>query len=458
VIGEQSSQEQIVAVPSSKKESSRVSFGLAQLIVGIAVGAAASWAFLFAALDRASPFVDGALHVLLPMLGAVGLVLGVAIPVTVWGVRRFLKSTHGTIERVVLEASATILATAQRDASKAVTHAERAIREGLAWYGPIAVRRWVARTALSLLVAFGGLVGTARLFRQILLLGEQNKKLQEQTLLLRDQNAKIDVQNVTAEAQRRAGLVAELFSILQEATRQVAEKEKIGQPRPIKLDASLVARVVALSRTATPYWTMEILNSSESNKLMATPRISDRPRSPERGQLLVGLIAAGVDLTAISLQGADFASADLRGALLREAQLSAIELKHADLRGANLENANLSRSNLFGADLTCKKEMHTRSDPAWVFGSSACTQLGNSDLRGTSLILTSLDGAQMHGAHLGCTGMMCTDLRASEITPSTNLEGAKVDEVSRLEGIPPAGWELFDDDGTLKLRRSKRTK
>jgi len=52
---------------------------------------------------------------------------------------------------------------------------------------------------LALLIAFGGLIGTALIFRQTALLGEQNKKISEQIDLLAEQNRKLDFQTITAE-------------------------------------------------------------------------------------------------------------------------------------------------------------------------------------------------------------------------------------------------------------------
>src|SRR5262245_30398231 len=90
------------------KQPSRVSFGLIQFIIGLAVGAAISWAFLFATLDTASPFVDATVQVLLPVLGVLALLLAAALPLTIWAVRRFFIRTQGTIEQVVHEASTAV--------------------------------------------------------------------------------------------------------------------------------------------------------------------------------------------------------------------------------------------------------------------------------------------------------------------------------------------------------------
>jgi hypothetical protein len=169
-------------------------------------------------------------------------------------------------------------------------HASQAFDQALAWYSPIAARRWVVRSALALLISFGGPTGTALLFRQTLLLREQNQKLQEQIVLLRDQNQKLDLQTVTAEAQRRTGLTTELFSILQQT---MSLSEAPSRTGPLVLPRGLTARIIAFSRAAAPYWTAEIPEiSGDDGKFI--PILARRPRSPERGQLFVGLVSAGV--------------------------------------------------------------------------------------------------------------------------------------------------------------------
>ncbi|MET4487641.1 pentapeptide repeat-containing protein [Bradyrhizobium sp. LA7.1] len=448
---------QIQPGPLQKKEPSRISFGLAQLIVGVAVGVAITWAFLFATLDHAASLIDGTLHIFLLIIVVLGLLLSLAIPITIWVARRFFTHAHGTIEQVLLDSAAAVRATAERDVPTAVTHVERAINEGFAWYAPIAARRWVARTALGLLVAFGGLTGTALLFRQTLLLGEQNKLLQEQILLLRDQNTKIDLQNVTAEAQRRAALLPELLSILQDAAKQVKDKEEKGEVRPITLDVPLAARIYALSRIATPYWMMEPSLAGRAEVGLSPPRLSDRQRSPERGQLLVGLLAAGVDVSSMG-HGPDFSASDLRDAVLRGYNMSGINLDFADLRGADMSRANLSRANLSSADLGYRQVVLLAPGRGSV--NTTLTKLSNADLRGTKFVQADLEGAQMDGAQLGCVELFdsCTSFSGAVVTRFTDLEGATVDRAETTRLILPHGWELFDENGSIKLRRSNGSK
>ncbi|MDN4145986.1 hypothetical protein QYE80_13405 [Pseudomonas tohonis] len=78
-------------------------------------------------------------------------------------------------------------------------------------------------------------------------------------------------------------------------------------------------------------------------------RISCKSMSPERGQLLVGLAAAEVNLTDLTAKGATFTNSAVAGIISSEA-LSNLDLSDSDLAAASfkgpLQNVRLSYSNL----------------------------------------------------------------------------------------------------------------
>jgi hypothetical protein len=138
------------------------------------------------------------------------------------------------------------------------------------WYSTPAVRRWSIQAAIALLLALGGLVGSALLVRQIALLREQNLKLEAQTTLLREQNGKLDQQTITAEAQRRAALSAEAFALI----------HAIGAEAQSR---SVIARVVALTRAATPFYYVRVdayVGETASRRAWSSPLAWCRRRSP----------------------------------------------------------------------------------------------------------------------------------------------------------------------------------
>jgi uncharacterized protein YjbI with pentapeptide repeats len=406
------------------------------LIVGIVVGAAASWPLFFGVLDSAVPAVEFGLHVLLPVLGVGCAMLALVVPFTWWWLRRFVRTAQGTLEQVVRETAAASHAATERDAPAAAFHAERAVLEALAWYGPIAARRWVVQTALALLVTFGGLIGTALLFRQTLLLGQQNTKLQEQTLLLRDQNDKLDLQTVTAEAQRRAGLTVELSAILQAVSNLQAVpvgNAEAAITGALQIPRGLTGRIVAFSRAATPYWVAEVPDRPLYDDI-PRPRLTDRARSPERGQLLVGLVLANADIPALARAGAYFGGAGLGGAILNDVDLRGVSLRGADLRGAELRGASLNGSDLSGANLN-----------------------GN-DLSGAPLIGANLSGANLSsvlliGANLSGGDLRDADLRDAVIGRAPLLSGQLPEGFPVGWSGPPPSWEMFEEDVFVHLRR-----
>lgn len=345
---------------------------------------------------------------------------------------RFLRRARATLKQVVSDAEAAAHAACDRDAKAAVKHTADAIRTVAAWYSDGTSRRFMVQTVLASLVAFGGLTGTVLLFRQTLLLGQQtsllakqNEKLDEQTSLLQEQNEKLDQQTITAEAQRRDAFSTEMSSLIQTVAANPHEA----------LSRSFIARAVTLTHAATPFSYVKVRWNFVSGK--TTPELTKEPLSPERGQLLVGLVSSGVDVPALVRAGVTFRGADLSGAKLPRANLSGVDLgdadlSSADLRGAVLHEADLRNANLRYADLR------------------------GIDLRGADLGAANLTSAVLTGLHSDGT-----------VDPSSavDLDGAIVsfyssDKSRRLDGFPegwggqpPAGWEMFEGNNTFRLRR-----
>jgi hypothetical protein len=76
------------------------------------------------------------------------------------------------------------------------------------------------------------------------------------------------------------------------------------------------------------------------------------PASPERGQLLVSLHAAGIDLSVIQASGGDFTYSDIPGAALAGVRLHGVNLTGSRLPNANFARAQLTKVIFRGADLT----------------------------------------------------------------------------------------------------------
>jgi hypothetical protein len=201
---------------------------------------------------------------------------------------------------------------------------------------------------------------------------------------------------------------------------------------------------VAFSRAATPYWVAEVPDDN------AVPRIADRPRSPERGQLLAGLAAAGVDVPELARDGATFADADLRGAVLRGAVLRGADLDGGDLYRAVLRGADLRSAVLRGADL--RNAVLDEADLGEADLSSADLSgalLRRAVLRGAALDKADLRRTYLDGADLGGASLFEAAV-GSRLMPGRLPEGFPIGW-----SAPPAGWDLVEDeDGRfIGLRR-----
>ncbi|MEM7079806.1 MAG: pentapeptide repeat-containing protein [Pseudomonadota bacterium] len=80
-------------------------------------------------------------------------------------------------------------------------------------------------------------------------------------------------------------------------------------------------------------------------------QLSCGPSSPERGQLLVALHAAGVDISTVQAGGGNFTYADIPGANLGGIRLQDVNLNNTRLPGASFADAVLHNVQFRGADL-----------------------------------------------------------------------------------------------------------
>ncbi len=96
-------------------------------------------------------------------------------------------------------------------------------------------------------------------------------------------------------------------------------------------------------------------------KSPANLQLNCSPASPERGQLLVSLHAAGIDISAIQAAGGDFTYSDIPGASLSGVRLDGVNLTGARLPGANFGNSLLHNVIFRDADLS-----NARFTNAWI--------------------------------------------------------------------------------------------
>ncbi|MCA1527369.1 pentapeptide repeat-containing protein [Bradyrhizobium yuanmingense] len=271
--------------------------------------------------------------------GCAALAVGLAIAVvsTLWLIPRFLGRAAASLEGVASELIVASQAYVSGKNDVAIAHMGEMLKAGAAWYAKVRTRQFAATSAVGLIVGFGGVVGAALIFTQ-------NALLRRQTDLLALQNKRLEHQILSSEAQRRSAYSTELFAILKDVS-----DEKPANNNG-KIPPELVSRIIVLTRSARPYWYIDVTDNDLDR--------SQRPLSPERGQLLQGLIESKVDTSL--LKEADFSSADLSQARLNGAkfdglnllgaEFSLAELREATFRDAELTTANFRYGKLEGAD------------------------------------------------------------------------------------------------------------
>lgn len=242
-------------------------------------------------------------------------------------------------------------------------------------------------------------------------------------VLLDEQNKQIDIQNALIEAQRRSGLMFELTSIFEAIEREKlsAKTDEVGR---FKISRLTLGRIVALSQSLRPYRALEISEEVMTTKDVSTSsfsgmiirlfkslgvgekdaaylRLAQRPLSPERGQLLNSLVAAGVDMQQVISARANFTFADLKYSRFVNVDLSEIKLENADLRHSILSKVNLTGAELFDADISETLIINSNLSGAFLVGSHM-NKLTLSDsvltlitIEATGDDLIAIDGRQM---------------------------------------------------------------
>ena len=295
----------------------------------------------------------------------------------------------------------------------------------LARYAWVSTRRWLLATITALIAAIAALAGSALLFQQNNLLRTQIGLMEDQNGRIEEQNRYIQSQIELGEAQRSTAIVPEILQIGAEVAREVEQLRAGGNPTPAMSDlsTSLRARIVAASTASRPYRYLrtplddiddQLLMSSgllrrtdlsASAKVRAqldassgnvqfsgeqTGVMSDRPLSPERGQIM-GLLIYNRLTDFSTLIGADFSFAEVR------ATSTAQQLR---LDFASLRFSNFDRQLLVGATFNGAYLEHARFRNATInstqFGVGQLPSASGEGIgfeRGTQLSGTDFSGA-----------------------------------------------------------------
>lgn len=211
-----------------------------------------------------------------------------------------------------------------------------------------------------------------------------------QTYYLKKQNEKFDIQNkrieqqtYLQEAERRSSFVFLFDNVLNRIDDELKQN-----PVRRQLSPQLVGRIVALSKALLPY------------RFLEGDSITAKMTSPERGQLLLSLVASKLhpDTYEKIFLLADFSYATLEkvsldGAYLRNINLSNVKFQYVSLSGADLTNSNLE-----GAELSHVRASLMGSDTkgaSFNFANFHNARIENSDFSSCTFEFSNFDDATL---------------------------------------------------------------
>ncbi|MEM9344034.1 MAG: pentapeptide repeat-containing protein [Pseudomonadota bacterium] len=413
---------------------------LGVLIFGF--GAAAGFMFAFTGLG----FADNIADIFVIVLGSVMIFLAVFGLLFFVFRKRIFRRVFGFAEARLEMFASPLQGVAQgaidRDPQAATTAARELVQISLARFAWISTRRWIIGSLTALIAAMAALAGTALLFEQNKLLGVQNERIDTQIAQAEEQTLLANYTVQLAEAARNAQLVVEITDIAAELGRALDDQGNgdgtvigaIPVLNPLELDRGLVMRVSSASRATKPYRFLEvgtvagddvaanwvamqrrkddlpqtlaaIAETFDLDPISDKVRLVDRPASPERGQLLLSLLQAGVRETEVlTFFGTDFSFAfapeiDLFATSFQLARLSYADFSHAEVRegdfgGAFLSNVRFRHADLFGTSFSS------------ILGESVKPPFStDTDVYNTSIIGADFSGAMLTGvSFLGVNG------------------------------------------------------
>jgi hypothetical protein len=358
----------------------------------------------------------------------------------------------------------------------------------LARYAWVSTRRWLMATITAFIAAIAALAGSALLF-------QQNQLLRTQIGLMQDQNARIEEQNrfianqiELGEAQRSTAIVPEIIAIgalLADEVQRI-DPTGTGLRSVTQLSPSTRARILSATSAARPYRYLRTpLMDLDENQIMSSGLLrrtdisasgvvrgqleavlgrsdqftgalggvmSDRPLSPERGQVITLLVNSGfTDLDAMggpdfsfaevrtSLQGVTLYRAMLRFAdfeqqLLLLTQMDGAYLEHSRFRSATLDTISMSKSkignidvptNLAGADFSLARLKSVTFDGSRGFGIS----FDNAVLHKVTFVGTDIAASTFRGTIFGEVDFTGAGLK------SVDFDGAIVFDPAFLDTI-----------------------
>lgn len=246
----------------------------------------------------------------------------------------------------------------------------------------------MTRIGLFTLIISG--IPVCLLIQQNSLLRSQNTKIDQQTYLFKSQNKFIEQQSFLSEASRRSAQMIILGDILSDLNKELENennKEKI-------LSNTLVGRIISISSVMKPY------------RYLENGELTEKPLSPERGQLLISLISSNIDTAFFReriLKKCDFSFSDLQYATIQNAYLSEAKLSNSNFKGAKIFNSNFKFAELSGSDFQGCVVLNNNFKQSFLGSSKihnsifANSNYENAAMNGTNISDTDFGGSNMKG-------------------------------------------------------------
>lgn len=239
-------------------------------------------------------------------------------------------------------------------------------------------------TSANLLTALVRRFLRVRLLSVILLLFSVVPSLISLYVLVK-QNHLIETQNALVEGSRKSSYSFQLAGIYDAISRNGSSINK-----------NIKSRIIALSHSLTPYHILED-NGELSEKLY----------SPERSQLLLFLVNAGIPNSKLDeiYASADFSHCYFKNTNLSGRYLSGINLSHSTFENAELHKANLNEANLTDANFIKAQFSNGQAVNAIFVGS---------DLTNARIVKTNLTGADFSNTDTNNTNFDRSTLKDSK--------------------------------------------
>jgi len=244
----------------------------------------------------------------------------------------------------------------------------------------------------TLISVLGGTVSLAIFMATFM----QVQRIDNQNDLLNNQNEKIDIQSYLLESQRRSAFQEELSRVLDLISEERKNFDLVKEAgEQFMISRSLFGRINYLSRSLKPYYYLDIPTNSyrTTTEKIVKPKLIDKPISPERGQLLIALLNADVDLSGGSWSLVDFTYSDLSGSIFDYTiNIQGLNIKNSSFVNASIDGITIISSNIEGVDFR-----HSEIENILLEGNNATgVNFNNATLANVSISQSLLEQASFN--------------------------------------------------------------